>query len=93
MKVAEARGVILCEAARRNISTHEYKPMEVKIAVTGYGRSDKQQVTAMVQKLVIFGAKSGPGDAKNDKKSGAAKLLDDEFDAIAIGITHLATHR
>lgn len=75
MKVAEARGIIIYEAALKGIATHEYTPLEVKIAVTGYGRSDKKQVISMIKKLVKIGDK---------------KTVDDEFDAIAIGLTHIA---
>ncbi len=73
--VAEARGVVLAEASKNNLKVFQYKPREIKIAVTGYGASDKKQVTEMVKKLLKMG---------NEKK------LDDEYDAIAIGLTHLA---
>ena len=74
-RVAEARGVILYEAARAGLPVSEYTPLQIKIAVTGYGRSDKTQVTDMVKKLVLLSTK---------------KRLDDEYDAIAIGLTCLA---
>src|SRR3989338_409340 len=51
MRVAEARGVCLYEAARAGLAVYEYTPLQIKIAVTGYGRSDKRQVTEMVKKL------------------------------------------
>lgn len=78
MKVAEARGVILYEAALAGLRVFEYTPLQIKIAVTGYGRSDKRQVTEMVQKLVVLPRK---------------KRLDDEYDALAIGITCLAMEK
>jgi crossover junction endodeoxyribonuclease RuvC len=78
MKVAEARGVILVEAARVEIAVHEYTPLQIKIAVTGYGRSDKQHITEMVQKLLTLETK---------------KRLDDEYDALAIALTCLATEK
>ncbi len=80
LKVAEARGVIIFEAARAGLEIFEYSPQETKIAVTGYGKADKRQVETMVRKLVEIPAKS-------------AKKLDDELDAIALGITHLAHAR
>ena len=80
MKVAEARGVILYEATLGKLNIYEYSPQDIKIAVTGYGKASKGQVEAMVLKLV---------DVKDDKK----KRLDDEMDAIALGITHLAHTR
>ncbi len=76
--VAETRGVILYEAALRGLLIKEFAPPEIKIAVTGYGKSDKDQVTAMIPKLVTITKKIA---------------FDDEFDAIAAGITFFATHR
>lgn len=70
--VAEARGVILLEGARMGIKIDEYNPNQIKLAVTGYGKSDKKQIINMVQKLLKL----------EDKKR-----LDDEYDAIAIALT------
>ena len=74
--VAAARGVIMYAAQVKKCSVHEYGPQEVKVAVTGYGKSDKSAVTAMVSRLV----NNVPSDA-----------LDDEYDAIAVAVTCLAT--
>lgn len=49
VKVCQARGVILLTLAKKNIPLHEPKPLEVKQALTGYGRADKSQVAKMVQ--------------------------------------------
>lgn len=78
LKVAEARGVILHAAARKNLEIMEFSPMAIKIAVTGYGKSDKNQVTEMVKRLIVI--------SKPIK-------YDDEYDAIATGLTFFATHR
>jgi len=75
-KIAEVRGLLTYIARKAGLTVHHFTPQEVKIAVTGYGKSDKAAVTMMVQKLVIIPAK---------------KRLDDEMDAIAIGLTCLAT--
>ncbi|MBU6370751.1 MAG: crossover junction endodeoxyribonuclease RuvC [Patescibacteria group bacterium] len=77
MHVAEARGVLLFIAAEAGLPAAEFTPMEIKVAVTGYGKSDKWQVTSMVERLV------------NIKK---AIKYDDEYDAIAVGLTYFATH-
>ncbi|TSC67129.1 MAG: crossover junction endodeoxyribonuclease RuvC [Parcubacteria group bacterium Gr01-1014_73] len=77
LKVAEARGVILNAGAEARLAIAEYTPLQVKIAVTGYGRGDKKQVIDMVSKLAEF---------KNSK----IIKNDDEMDAVAIGLTHLA---
>ena len=45
MPVAEARGAVLVEAARAGLPVFEYSPLQIKVAVTGYGKSDKSQVT------------------------------------------------
>jgi len=78
LKVSEARGVIVYEAVRAGLEVHEYSPQAIKIAVTGYGKADKTQVESMVRKLVKI--------AETERK-----MLDDELDAIAVGITHLAS--
>ncbi|OHA91577.1 MAG: crossover junction endodeoxyribonuclease RuvC [Candidatus Zambryskibacteria bacterium RIFCSPHIGHO2_01_FULL_49_18] len=76
LKVAEARGVVLYEAARAGLKVYEYSPQAVKIAVTGYGKADKRQISGMIKKLIKL-----PGK----------KMLDDELDAIALGIAHIAS--
>lgn len=76
--VAEARGVVIYESAKAELDIFEYSPQAVKVAVTGYGRADKRQMLDMLKKLMVLPGKSGHG-------------LDDELDAIALGITHLAT--
>jgi crossover junction endodeoxyribonuclease RuvC len=78
MVVAEARGVILYESRIVGLKIYEYTPLQVKVAVTGYGRSEKKQVIEMVKKLIVV---------------PQAKKSDDEFDAIAIGLTHFAIFR
>lgn len=80
LKVAEARGVVLYEATLSGLNVYEYSPQAIKIAVTSYGKADKKQVKDMVNKLVSIDPKRG-------------KILDDEIDAIALGITHLASSR
>lgn len=74
IKVAEARGVILCLAANNNIEVLELSPQKIKLSLTGVGNSDKKSVQKMVSSF-----------ARIDTK----KLIDDEIDAIAIGLTAL----
>jgi len=76
IKVAEARGVITVAAAELGVDVYEYSPQAIKIAVTGSGSADKTSVTKMVERLVPLGDK---------------KRLDDELDAIALGIAHQAS--
>lgn len=75
--VAEARGAILAAAGLAGLPVIECSPQQVKLAVTGHGGSDKAAVAAMAPRLLDLPKK---------------KRLDDEMDAIAIGITALAIH-
>lgn len=76
MGVAEARGVIIYHAAKHDCAVYEYTPMEIKVAVTGYGKASKDNITFMTQKLI---------DIPKNKK-----MIDDELDAIAVGLTCFA---
>ena len=76
MKVSEARGVMLYEAAKSGLAVVEFTPLQIKVAVTGYGKSEKEQVTTMVKRLITI-----PKELK----------YDDEYDAIAVGLTYFAT--
>ncbi len=76
--VAQMRGVILYLAIEAGCKVYEFGPQEIKIAVTGYGKSDKNAVIDMVKRLV---------------KNTPEKALDDEYDAIAVGVTTLAHYR
>lgn len=78
MQVAEVRGMLSYVARKAGLPLHQFTPLEVKVAVTGYGKSDKAAVSMMVSRLVRLPEK---------------KRLDDEMDAIAIGLTCLATVR
>ena len=75
MRVAEARGVVIYEAAHAGLRIFEASPPQIKVATTGYGASDKAQIIKMVKMLV---------EIDKSKKS------DDELDAIAIALTAFA---
>jgi len=78
LQVAEARGVLLFQASRNNLPIFELSPLEIKVAVTGHGKSDKTQIMKMIPQLIDV-----------DKKI----KYDDEFDAIAIAISAGAIHQ
>lgn len=78
MNVAEARGVIIYESQKANIPIYEFTPMEIKMAVTGFGKATKNDVAKMVPNLISTENK---------------KMKDDEIDAIAIALTLSATIR
>jgi crossover junction endodeoxyribonuclease RuvC len=73
--VAEARGAILVAAGSTHTPVIECSPQQVKLSITGNGRSDKKAIARMIPRLVALPAR---------------KRLDDELDAIGIGITALA---
>lgn len=78
LKVAEVRGALLNAATTAGLSVYEYSPAEVKSAVASSGRADKKQIATMLHMLV-----------KIEKQI----KHDDEYDAIAVGVTHLAHSR
>ena len=63
--LGHVRGVILLVAARAGLPVIEYRPLEVKKAVTGYGRADKEQVQTMVQRLLNLDKIPHPHDASD----------------------------
>lgn len=73
IEVAEARGVILLSARLAGIPIFEYTPLQVKQAVTGYGRAAKEQIQEMVKMLLRLKAVPKP---------------DDTADALAIALCH-----
>ncbi len=86
MRVAEARGIIMIEAIRRGIPVFEYGPMQIKLAVTGDGASDKLRMTKMVRVLLAMNTPDKRG--RTDKKPAIEPKLDDEYDAIAVALAH-----
>ena len=78
INVAQARGVILVVARVNGVATYEYTPLQIKQAVTGYGRADKMQVQRMVKMIL------------NTEK---LPKLDDITDSMAIGICHAHSAR
>ena len=73
INVAQARGVILMTARIKKLSIFEYTPLQIKQAVTGYGRANKNQVQRMVKMIL------------NEEK---LPKLDDITDSMAIAICH-----
>jgi len=61
--VSEARGVILAELERQKVKVFEHTPLEIKQAVTGYGRASKIQVQKMVQNILKLDKLPKPDDA------------------------------
>jgi crossover junction endodeoxyribonuclease RuvC len=78
MTVAQARGVVLLCGMQAGLQIAEYTPLQIKMAVTGYGKADKKQIQEMVR--VILGLKD-------------VQKPDDCADAIAAALTHAQTVR
>ncbi len=76
--VAEVRGMLSTLAQEFRLAVFEYSPQQIKVAITGYGASDKRAVSLMLPRLLEMPER---------------KRLDDELDAIAIGLTCLASTR
>ena len=71
--VGQARGVIMLAAQKNGVSLFSYPPLEIKMAITGYGRAEKIQIQQMV---------------KNILKLKAIPKPDDTADALAVALTH-----
>jgi crossover junction endodeoxyribonuclease RuvC len=76
MGTAHARGVAILTGAKAGIGVYEYTPLQVKLAVTGYGKADKKQVDYMVKLLLKINEEIRPDDAA---------------DALAVAICHAHT--
>lgn len=76
--VGQARGVVLLTAAEHALKVAVYTPLQVKMALTGYGRAEKAQVGQMV-KIIL--------------KLASIPKPDDTADALAIAVTHALSHK
>ena len=76
MNVSQARGVILLVLAKNGVPIYEYTPLQIKMAMTGYGRATKAQIQEMVRVQLQLKKKPSPDDAA---------------DALAVALTHMAT--
>lgn len=63
MTVSQARGVILLAAAQYKIDVAEFTPMQVKMALTGYGKATKRQIQKMIKFYLGLGEIPKPDDA------------------------------
>ncbi len=77
IKQGHVRGVALLAASRSGLPVHEYSPLEVKKAVVGYGRAEKQQVQVMIQAILCL----------------KEILPEDASDALAVAICHTNTKK
>lgn len=78
INVAQARGVIVLTAINHCGKLYEYTPMQIKQAMTGWGKADKAQIQAMVTRLLKLKSTPKPDDAA---------------DALAVALTHAQTNK
>ena len=78
MEVSQARGAIVLTMSQKGVSLFSYTPLQVKQAITGYGRAEKRQVQSMIKNILKL---------KNIPKP------DDTADAIAIALCHLNSRK
>lgn len=78
MSVGAARGVVFLSLSLSKIPLENYTPLQIKQALTGFGKADKKQVQNMVVRIL---------------KIESIPKLDDTVDAIAAALTHLACYR
>ena len=76
--VGHARGTIMLAAGKKKIPVYEYTPLQVKQAVVGYGRAQKNQIQEMLK--LILNSKEIP-------------TQDDTADSIAVALTHIQTKK
>jgi len=77
LKLGHVRGIALVAAARAGVPVFEYSPLEVKLALVGYGRAEKQQVQEMVRLILSLRERPKPLDAS---------------DALGVAICHINTY-
>lgn len=78
VKVSQARGVIILAAANNSVPVFEYTPLQVKQAITGYGKAEKIQVQKMVKSILNLKEIPKP---------------DDIADALAIAVCHANSYQ
>lgn len=77
ISVAQGRGVILAALKKAGVEIFEYTPLQIKLAITGYGKASKPDVAEMVKRMI---------------KYEKFPTLDDTADAIAMAVCHVRSH-
>ena len=77
MSVSKTLGALIYISKKSGLDIYEFTPLQIKVAVTGNGRSSKEGVIKMIPLLIKIPNK---------------KMIDDEYDAIACGLTFFANH-
>ena len=77
MPVSQTKGVILLAGAQKKLFVYEFTPLQMKMAIAGYGRAEKKQIQKMIEKTVDL--------SKFDLKKNNRKK-DDAYDALGVAI-------
>lgn len=78
IKIGQAQGVIMLAAQKKNIPIFSYPPLEIKMAITGYGRAEKCQIQKMVKNILHLNEIPKP---------------DDTADALAVALTYSLVYK
>ncbi len=78
MPVSQAKGVVLMTAAKKGIPVYEFTPLQVKMAITGYGKAEKKQVQRLIQTMLNL----------EEKPKDKNKRRDDATDALGIALCY-----
>lgn len=79
MPVSQAKGVILLTAAKKKIPVYEFTPLQMKMAIVGYGKAEKKQVQKMIKLLLGL---------DNKPEFTNKKLTDDAADALGVALCY-----
>lgn len=77
MPVSQTKGVILLAAQEKKLMVYEFTPLQMKMAIVGYGRAEKKQIKQMIEKTV---------DISNFDLKKNSRNKDDAFDALGVAI-------
>lgn len=83
LNLGQVRGIALLCAASEGLNIYEYSALEVKKAITGYGRAEKRQVREMVMRILNL----------NSYQPSAISLTEDSADALALALCHMNTRQ
>jgi crossover junction endodeoxyribonuclease RuvC len=83
MPVSQAKGVVLFTAQKCKIPVFEYTPLQMKMAITGYGKAEKKQVQKMIKEILKL----------EEKPKEKDKRKDDATDALGIALCYVYQYR
>lgn len=87
MPVSQAKGVILLAAAKKKIPVFEFTPLQMKMAITGYGKAEKKQVQKMIQILLDLKEIPKPDDAADALGIALCYIFQNKLNLVKPGLT------